>query len=145
MHDPVKHHFMDRDETLKRLVRLYQTHGSIVVAVDFDNTLFDFHYEKEQRIRNEYDFTEIYTLLTDLKNAGCYIVIWTANEDTMFIRRFLKERNIPYDALNENPPFFKSTSRKIYYNVLLDDASGLLETYRMLCQFLRSIQTHHTS
>lgn len=130
---------MQNNVILKRLLQMYKEHGSLVVAVDFDNTLFDFHYEKEKRIRKEYDFEEMYVLLRRLKDAGCYIIIWTANEDNEFIKKFCEERKIPYDAINENPPFFKSSSRKIYYNVLLDDAAGLRSTYLTLCEFLN----HH--
>lgn len=130
---------MNADEQLKRLIRIHQEHGGLTVAVDFDNTLFDYHYEKEKHLRVEYDFSEVYQLLRRLKTAGCRIIIWTANEDDAFIRQFLSERSIPFDAINENPPFFKSKSAKIYYNVLLDDAAGLRETYLLLCRFLDSL------
>lgn len=130
---------MQGDEQMKRLLRLYKEHGTIVVAVDFDNTLFDFHYEKEKRLRKEYDFSEMYKLLERLKKLNCHIIIWTANEDEEFIKRFLAERNIPYDAINMNPPFFKSKSAKIYYSILLDDAAGLRETYLRLWQFVHIV------
>jgi hypothetical protein len=139
MHDPLIHHFMGAEVQLRRLLQIHEEHGGLTVAVDFDNTLFDFHHEKEKHVRGEYDFSEIYSLLLRLRHAGCYIIIWTANEDDEFIKRFCAERNIPYDAINENPPFFKSECRKIYYNVLLDDAAGLRETYFLLCQFLEAL------
>lgn len=139
MHGPLTHHFMHADVQLKRLIRINQEYGGLTVAVDFDNTLFDFHYEKERAERTEYDFSEIYTLLARLKAVGCFIVIWTANDDAAFIKHFLKTRAIPYDTINENPPYFKSTSAKIFYNVLLDDAAGLRETYILLCRFLETL------
>ena len=139
MHDPVIHHFMDRGVNLERLLAIHKDHGGIVVAVDFDNTLFDFHYQKEKHLRKEYDFSEVYKLLARLKAAGCHIIVWTANENDELIKRFLEERKISYDAINENPPFFKSKSRKIYYNVLLDDAAGLRETYFLLTSFLSKL------
>jgi hypothetical protein len=130
---------MDEDVQLRRLIQVHEEHGGLTVAVDLDNTLFDFHHEKEKHLRKEYDFSEVYTLLARLKAFGCYIIIWTANEDDEFVRTFLLERNIPYDAINENPPYFKSGSRKIFYNVLLDDAGGLRETYLLLCRFLEHV------
>ena len=145
MHDPLIHHFMSADEQEKRLLRIHVEHGGLTVAVDFDNTLFDFHFEKEKHVRAEYDFSEVYKLLARLRSVGCRIIIWTANEDDAFIKQFLAERSIPYDAINENPSFFTSKSRKIYYNVLLDDAAGLRETYLLLCRFLETLpQTQST-
>jgi len=139
MLDPLTHHYMDVDNNLQRLLRIHREHSGLTVAVDFDNTLFDFHYKKEKRLRAEYDFSEIYKLLSRLKSVDCFIVVWTANEDEAFIKSFLAEKSIPYDAINQNPPFFKSKSPKIYYNVLLDDAAGLRETYLLLCRFLEVI------
>jgi len=139
VHDSLIHHFMDADVQLERLIRVHQEHGGLTVAVDFDNTLYDFHYENEKSMRAKYDFSEIDALLRRLKAAKCFIAIWTANDDDELIKRILVERNIPYDAINENPPYFKSESRKIYYNVLLDDAAGLRETYLLLHRFIRAI------
>ena len=139
MHDTLKHHFMDADVQLERLIRIYREHGSLTVACDFDNTLFDFHYEKERGERSEYDLSEIALLLRRLKTLGCFIIIWTANEDRAFVEQFLSEELVPYDTINEDPPYFKSSARKIYYNVLLDDASGLRETYLLLCRFIDSV------
>lgn len=130
---------MNVEEQLKRLLRIHQDHGGLTVAVDFDNTLFDFHYEKEKGVRAEYDFTEMYLLLRRLKAIGCRIIIWTANEDDAFIRQYLSDRQIPFDTINENPPYFKSKSAKIFYNVLLDDAAGLRETYLLLCRFFEAL------
>lgn len=140
MRNSLKHHFMSKRVQLTRLLEIFDEHKTLVVAVDFDNTLFDFHHNKEKHVRTEYDFSLLYTQLARLKDVGCYIIIWTANEDTDFIKRFLEEKKIPYDAINENPPFFKSTSRKIYYNVLLDDAAGLQETYLLLNRFLNTTE-----
>ena len=132
---------MQDEHVMGRLLAQYETHGSLTVAVDFDNTLYDYHFEAEKRLRKEYDFSELHKLLVRLKAASCFIIIWTANDDEEFVRRFLAERNVPYDAINQNPPYFKSASRKIFYNVLLDDAAGLRETYLLLCRFLKLI-TH---
>lgn len=130
---------MHADVQLERLTRIYREHGSLTVACDFDNTLFDFHYEKEKTIRSMHDLSEIAVLLKRLKALGCFIIIWTANEDNAFISQFLSHAQIPYDTINEDPPYFKGKSRKIYYNVLLDDAAGLRETYLLLCRFINAI------
>lgn len=48
---------MDPDEQLKRLLRIHKEHGGLTVACDFDNTLFDFHYERKKHERREYDLS----------------------------------------------------------------------------------------
>ena len=60
MHSPLIHHFMNEDVQLERLLHIHAEHGGLTVAVDFDNTLFDYHYEKQKGVRSEYDFSEIY-------------------------------------------------------------------------------------
>ncbi len=117
-----KHLYLQVDTAYKRLQAEFKKYGSVVVAVDFDNTLYDFHGVGLET-------SEIIVLLRDLKSIGCFIVVWTASEELDFVRQFCLEQAIPFDAVNENPPFFKGSSRKIYYNELLDDRAGLLEVY----------------
>ncbi len=119
------------DEYLKpnasflRLLTEYEKYGSIVVAYDFDNTVYDFHKKGET-------YSQVIELLRQLHSINCYMICFTANIDTEFIYSYLMNNNIPYHAVNENPPFFKSDAKKIYYNVLLDDRAGLIQTYQEL-------------
>lgn len=119
------------DEYLKptssflRLLKEYKQYNSLVVAFDFDNTVYDYHKKGET-----YYFVS--ELLRELKEIGCYLICFTANPDEYFVSTYLKLNNIPFNKINENPPFFKSESRKIYYNALLDDRAGLLQVYNDL-------------
>ncbi len=117
--------YLKPQASLDRLCKEYKEYKSLVIAVDFDNTLYDFHGKGEK-----YDM--VIDLLRELKELKCYIIIFTANEDNYFIKSYLHNNNIPYDAINENPPFFKCDSRKIYYNALLDDRAGLFQVYNEL-------------
>ena len=60
--------------------------------------------------------------------------------DTNKVKTFLNENDIPFDSINENPPFFKSTSRKIYSNILLDDRAGLFSAYWQLKNVIHNIK-----
>ena len=119
------------DEYLKpnasfiRLLNEYNLHKSLVIAYDLDNTLYDFHKKGET-------YHQVMQLLRNLKEIGCYMICFTANPDKGFIYSYLMSNNIPYDAINENPPFFKSNERKIYFNALLDDRAGLQQVYNEL-------------
>jgi hydroxymethylpyrimidine pyrophosphatase-like HAD family hydrolase len=128
----MNHIYLNPDHTYNRLIKEYQKYGSIVVAFDFDNTVFDYHNQG-------LDCSEIIDLLQKLKSINCFLIIWTANEDIDFVKNYCLEKHIPFDAINENPPFFTSSSRKIYYNELLDDRSGLLESYSRLLKLYNHV------
>lgn len=105
-----------------RLKNEYEQYKSLVIAVDFDNTLFDFHKKGST-------YNQVIELIRELKNANCSIIIFTANQDTDFITSYCIENDIPIDGINVNPPFFQCDARKIYYNAMLDDRCGLIQTY----------------
>jgi len=108
-----------------RLYKEYIKYGSLVVAYDFDNTVYDFHKKGNT-------YRQVIKLLQELKRIGCVCICFTANEEETFVRQWCSMNAIPLDKLNENPNFFKSTTKKIYYNVLLDDRAGLSQVYQEL-------------
>lgn len=114
--------YLETDSAYSRLWAEYKKYNSLVVAVDFDDTLFDFH-----GTGGSYGLVQ--QLIRDLKTIGCYIIVWTGNSDKVFIVDYMLKYNIPYDTINENPPFYKSESRKIYANVYIDDRAGLKQVY----------------
>lgn len=116
-----------------RLLDEYKRYGSLVIAYDFDNTIYDFHKKGKSYI-------QVMQLLRDLKSIGCYMICFTANTDTPFIFDYLTENNIPFDSINENPPFFKCPERKIYFNAYLDDRAGLIQVYSELTLLLTLIK-----
>ena len=118
-------HYLKFGESSRRLISEYQEHGSIAVAFDFDDTVYDFH--KKGRT-----YPIVLELLKDLKEIGCYLICWTGQKDLEFVRNYLNENNIPFDAINENPPFYKSDSRKVYANAYLDDRAGLDQVVKEL-------------
>jgi hypothetical protein len=75
-------------------------------------------------------------LLKDLKSINCYLICWTGQEDLEFVSDYLIKNDIPFDAINENPPFHKSKSRKIYANAYLDDRAGLKQVYSELTELV---------
>lgn len=121
--------YLNTNNSFNRLLAEYKEYGSLVVAYDFDNTVYDFH---SKGLR----FDDMIELLRKLKSINCYLIIFTGNDDTDFVKSYCEEHQIPYDAINENPPFFQSKSRKIYYNVLLDDRAGLAQVYHELNQLV---------
>ncbi len=125
-------YYLSTDNAYERLLKEYRKYNSLVVAYDFDNTVFDYH-------GNGWTFHQTIDLLRELKERGCYLIVFTANEDEEFVADYCKYNKIPFDSINENPPFCKSEARKIYYNILLDDRAGLQETYKLLTRLIKEI------
>lgn len=107
-----------------RLRKDYLEHGSLFVAFDYDNTIFDYH---NQGI----NYDKIVDLLRICKSLGFTMILFTGNEGEQLnvIKEDLINRNIPFDLINENPLM---KTRKPYYNILLDDRAGLFEAYENL-------------
>lgn len=131
----MRHPYLSHDVCVARLRDWYERNGTLIVAFDFDNTVYDFH-------NKGHDYSEVTVLLQKAKRANCYLIVFTGNPDVQLVANFLKEKEIPYDVINEHAPFLDETSkyaRKIYYNVLLDDAAGLESACAYLEEFLDSI------
>jgi len=118
----------------ERLKKDYLQHGSLFIAYDYDNTVFDYH---SHGIR----YDKIIKLLRDCKDLGFTLILFTANEGERLvaIKKYLKDRKIPYDFVNENPI---TDTRKPYWNILLDDRAGLLEAYTNLRKLIDGINNN---
>lgn len=130
-----KHPYLNHMVCVERLQEWHTRNGGLIVAFDFDNTVYDFHDKS-------HDYSEVVELLRKAKHANCYLIVFTGNPDEQFVRNFLKDNNIPFDAINEHASFLDEKSkqaRKIYYNVLLDDAAGLESACAYLEAFLDSV------
>jgi hypothetical protein len=128
-----KHPYLMDSVCVERLIEEYNKHKSLVVAYDLDNTVKDYH-------QKGHDYSEVIELIKESKDFGFYLIVFTAEEDTEKVKMFLNENTIPYDAINENPPFWKSNARKIYYNILLDDRAGLSAAFNILKKVLEQIK-----
>ena len=115
-----------------RLKQDYLAHKSLFVAFDYDNTVFDYH---SQGI----NYDEIIEILRTCKSLGFTLILFTGNEGEKLetIKQDLKNREIPFDLINENPLM---KTRKPYYNILLDDRSGLKESFNYLKRLIYEIR-----
>lgn len=112
--------YMSTDHAVERLAREWHEHKELIIAYDFDNTVFDYHRDGE-------DYVSWTQVLHDAKEEGAYLIVFTAADESRYphIREFLEENDIPYDSINEPKPGLNFTGRKLYYNILLDDRAGL--------------------
>lgn len=127
-------YYLNPKNSTDRLLKEYNEHGSLVVAFDFDDTVYDFH--NKGRFYND-----IIALLQELKNINCYLICFTGNDDLELVNAYLTQHHIPFDAINENPPFHKTDSRKIYANAYLDDRAGLKQVFDELKNLVLTVKT----
>jgi hypothetical protein len=128
-------YFLCKDSAILRLHEEYKKFGKIIIAYDFDDTVYDFH--KKGR-----EYSMIISLLKRWKGHAYFIVSTAAQEERMIsIKEYLTANQLPYDAINENVPGLDvPVGGKIYYNVLLDDRAGLHEVYDMLMKLIQIIE-----
>lgn len=117
-------------KSIERLISEYKKYGSLTIGFDFDGTVFDYHGTGAS-------YEQVRQLLRDLKEIGCKIICWTANNDLEFVNKFLKENNIPFDGINTDGIKLGWDSRKPFFSALLDDRAGLLQVYEELTEVVK--------
>lgn len=118
-------YFNAKNSTI-RLLNDYYKHGDLIVAFDFDNTIFNYNGAADRT------FFDVTHLLQECSALGFTMVLFTANEDEdklNFCRTYCRSNEIRIDYINESPVM---NTRKPYYNILLDDRAGLEEAYGIL-------------
>jgi len=131
----VEHPWFDFGNQVSRLVRTWEEHNDIVIGFDFDGTIYD---------TNEIggDFSRVIELLKECSDFGLTMCLWTAEreeEKLVWKIEYSKSIGIKVDYVNESPLMPGTT--KPYFNILLDDRSGLPYTFQVLKEALRIIKT----
>lgn len=135
MHDIVfedygftKDQYFNEHAAVDRLLHEWEKHGKLIVAYDFDHTVYDCDNEGAT-------YDQMIELLRVCKKMGCSMIVFTCRsfEEYDIVEGYLKENNIPYDFINENDPSTEfETSRKIFYNIFFDDRAGIKSAYEIM-------------
>ena len=130
--------YLHSHHVVARLVEEYRKYGRLIIAVDFDSTLFDYHKKGDT-------FPKVIKLVQEASELGCKIIIYTCRpkEKHKELEDYLKENNIPFDTINE--PIVKlgetdGYGNKIFYSHFLDDRAGLESAYWNLSSALYIIR-----
>lgn len=122
----------------ERLYKEWQQHGKIVIAVDYDSTIYPWH-----TIDNKEDIDRVISILQVAVNTGAYIVINTCSHPDRHeeIQKHCEYLKIPTNGINTNPinlPYGKHG--KVYANIYLDDRAGLNEALNILEEAMYKIR-----
>lgn len=121
--------YFDTEFCVDRLHREYSAHKKLILAVDYDDTLYDFH-------NKGHSYDQVINLVLECqRDYGFYIVIFTGTPPDKWgdIYAHCETLGIKIDSINKNPislPF--GNDGKIYYNILLDDRGGLQQSFEIL-------------
>ena len=119
-----------RDEFVK--------HGKLIIAVDFDDTIYD-HLAQGPNM-------DICDLLRRWRPYA-EIIVWSCRtpEDYSFIMDVCQRGGFVPDHINEDSDIISFDTRKIYANVILDDRAGLRQVYDDLLELINLIEEEGVS
>lgn len=108
------------------------------ICIDFDGVIHDYSkgYQGEDVFGQMIPNADVGTSV--LKKNGWSIIIFTTRKKTDKLEQWLKEHNIEYDYINENPTQPDNASGKIIADVYLDDrvyvseVTGIAGCYEIL-------------
>lgn len=124
----LKDPFLDEQASIDRLIAEYEMHGGLIVAFDFDDTIYDYH--KEGR-----GYPKVIELLRRAQSLGFTLTLFTDlyADKRAIAEAYLDSISLRADYFNETPSFVPfGFAGKPYYNILLDDRAGLPSSYRQL-------------
>lgn len=128
--------YFDTKYAADRLYAEWQKHPKLIIACDFDDTVYDTH-------KKGHTFDMVIGLLRECKKLGFYVVCFTASKVERYdlIREHYKSLGIEIDGINQNVielPF--GNNGKIYANIFLDDRAGLFQAVTILTMVVERIK-----
>lgn len=123
-------HPFNEEKCVQRLIDEYHKHNNLIVAFDFDNTIYDYH-------NDDGNYNDIIDILKECHKLCFTLVLYTcetsATKLAWKINWCNEHMGFRPDYVNDSPVFNKiTTNSKIYYNIFLDDRAGLNEAYSIL-------------
>lgn len=127
-------HYLCEENVYNRLKEEFYKYKTIIIAYDFDDTVFDFH-------KRGLLYTDVMELLREWKGYAKFICFTGCMpEKYAFIEQYLHDNDIPLDSINENVMSMPFNGTKVYYNAFLDDRAGLKEVYNILKKLIKDIK-----
>lgn len=110
--------YLYQKHIVDRLLREYKQHKNLIIGVDFDDTIYDYHDQG-------FIFPETVDALKRAQELGCILCAWTSNKDEILVFKTWKQLGLRIDYYNQSPVVLHIDQIKPYFNLLLDDRAGL--------------------
>lgn len=117
MNDP----YTSTDICVTRLLAEYEVHKKLIVAVDYDDTVYDYHNKGHQ-------YERVIKVLERCSSLDFFIVPFTGSPPDKYgsIYTYFAVLGIKVSQINTNAfPLPFGNHGKMYFNILLDDRAGL--------------------
>lgn len=110
--------YTDENRLYQRLKAEFEKHHRLIIAVDFDDTIFNAHGNPG------WTYSGVVEILLRWQDNAT-IICWTSSlpERYDFIRSVFTAHGIRLDDINANAPGIAPRGPKIYANIYLDDRS----------------------
>jgi hypothetical protein len=112
---------------IKRLVMEWTEHEKAIIAIDYDNTIFDCH-----ELGLSFDYMK--ELLKRCQDIGAVFIVYTHSPKSRHdeIKEYMNSIGINIDYINEPHIELADGTGKLFYNILLDDRAGLRSAFIIL-------------
>lgn len=112
------------DKYTERLLKEWETHGKIIIALDIDDTILPY------RTSTEVECDDTIKLVKECQEVGAYVIIYTCRNDSgqQEALEYCKSKGLHIDAVNKNPEGVNlefGHTAKPYANIFLDDRAHL--------------------
>lgn len=126
-------YYMNDINVYQRLENEYKKYGKLIICVDYDDTIYDFHQKGR-------DYCDVINLLKRWKDHA-EIIIWTGCSEEKYFEMevYLHKYGIPYQGININSSV-DFGGRKVYANAYLDDRAGLSTIVNCLTTLIDKIE-----
>lgn len=133
---PILDRYLNKQNAIERLIRDYSAYGHIIVAYDFDETVYAWENGCCDQV------IELLQECSKIPSIDMVVFTCRGPEEYQLVEDHLNHHNIRHDTINENidrirDQFGDGKDTKVLYSIFLDDRAGLPAAYETLVGFLQ--------
>lgn len=132
---PALDRYFNKQNAIERLIADYNKHGHLIVAYDFDETVYPWDGGSCDQV------IELLQVCSKIPTIDMVVFTCRGPSERQMVEDYLNSKDIRHDAINENVDRVKSEfgdgrDSKVLYSIFLDDRAGLSAAYETLVGFL---------
>lgn len=123
-------------ECIKRLLEEYGQYRTLIIAYEFDNTVYDWS-------KKEFTFERTIAAIRNAYSLGFHLIVYTRSSESRMaeISEYLNSQRIPFHTINESHESSPYDGPKLFYNLLLDSRAGLSAALNILETVIAQIRS----